>query len=89
MSKMDALRAMREQRYEQATKRGGSAGARRRPPPAPAVHPAPVAPPETGPDDSEPPQPAMTAVEACGHKNMGGRTCTRPRGHAEKSHRYG
>jgi hypothetical protein len=24
----------------------------------------------------------------CGHRNMGGRTCTREAGHAAKSHRY-
>ena len=24
----------------------------------------------------------------CGHRNMGGRSCTRELGHAEKSHRY-
>ena len=30
------------------------------------------------------------AVESalCGHRNMGGRSCTRELGHAEKSHRY-
>ena len=26
--------------------------------------------------------------ELCGHRNMSGRTCTRERGHAAKSHRY-
>ena len=26
--------------------------------------------------------------ELCGHKNMSGRTCTREKGHAAKSHRY-
>jgi hypothetical protein len=24
----------------------------------------------------------------CGHRNMGGKTCSRPAGHAEKNHRY-
>jgi hypothetical protein len=28
------------------------------------------------------------AEELCGHRNMGGRTCTREQGHAAKSHRY-
>ena len=38
---------------------------------------------------------ALLPVEApatdglCGHKSMNGRACTRPAGHAEKSHRYG
>lgn len=34
--------------------------------------------------------PATDAVadELCGHKNMSGRTCTREKGHAAKSHRY-
>ena len=27
--------------------------------------------------------------ERCGHKSINGRACTRPAGHAEKSHRYG
>ncbi len=54
MSKVDALRAMREARYaENAAKIDESA------------------------------EPAL-----CGHRNMGGRSCTRELGHAEKSHRY-
>ncbi|MET0526119.1 MAG: hypothetical protein ABWZ91_15040 [Nocardioides sp.] len=36
----------------------------------------------TVPDATEP------AEELCGHRNIGGRTCTRERGHAAKSHRY-
>jgi len=79
MSKMDALRAMREARYEQAAARAGkttaSPKATKRPPVAPAepTRAAPV-------PDSEP--------ALCGHRNMSGRTCTREHGHAAKSHRY-
>jgi hypothetical protein len=29
-----------------------------------------------------------SAEELCGHRNMSGRTCTREKGHAAKSHRY-
>ena len=60
MSKMDALRAMREARYEQAAK--------------PAKAKAPAA--------------AVATDGVCGHKAIGGRTCTRDAGHSEKSHRY-
>ena len=31
---------------------------------------------------------ASTDEELCGHRNMSGRTCTREKGHAAKSHRY-
>ena len=31
---------------------------------------------------------ADAADDLCGHRNMSGRTCTRERGHAAKSHRY-
>ncbi len=72
MSKMDGLRAMREARYEQA--RAGKPAAPARRPTAPQAAPA-------------EPEPA-SAEAVCGHRNMGGRTCTREQGHAAKSHRY-
>jgi hypothetical protein len=95
MSKIDAQRAMWKQRYE---RRQAAAAAQ----PTSAAPPPPVAPPAslspsqrtslteapvpmaepTGADKAEP------AEELCGHRNMGGRTCTRERGHAAKSHRY-
>ena len=28
-------------------------------------------------------------AERCGHRNMGGKSCTRDAGHSEKNHRYG
>jgi len=75
MSKMDALRAMREARYAEMTSRAASA-----PTPRPKAVKAPVAPPVA---------PAEAAAEGlCGHRNMSGRTCTREQGHAAKSHRY-
>lgn len=80
MSKMDALRAMREARYEAARK--GAAPATPRPKAAPAATSksakAPVAPQAT---DGAP-------DELCGHKAISGRICTREKGHAAKSHRY-
>ena len=81
MSKMDGLRAMREARYEQMTK-----GAR----PAPATRPKVAPSPKTA---AAAPEAATEALDEaagalCGHRNMGGRTCTREQGHAAKSHRY-
>jgi hypothetical protein len=73
MSKMDALRAMREARYAEMTSRAG-APAKARPR---AVRAEPVAPAADAATDG-----------LCGHRNMSGRTCTREQGHAAKSHRY-
>jgi hypothetical protein len=80
MSKMDALRAMREARYEQAAARAAKPTTRPKAPPQ-AKRPA-VAPVEAQSAAAEP------APELCGHRNMSGRTCTREHGHAAKSHRY-
>jgi len=76
MSKMDGLRAMREARYE-AARKGTTAATPRPKAAAPAKskpEKAPVAPEATD--------------ELCGHKAISGRTCTREKGHAAKSHRY-
>jgi hypothetical protein len=91
MSKIDAQRAMWKQRYErrQAAAAAQPASAALSPPVAPPAHPrtsvteapAPAAV-LSGADMTEP------VEELCGHRNMGGRTCTRERGHAAKSHRY-
>jgi hypothetical protein len=81
---------MREAKYAEAQKRASSAPAR----PKAA---APVAPPAAkkatrtaaspaAQPEVETGQPA--SEELCGHRNMSGRTCTRERGHAAKSHRY-
>jgi hypothetical protein len=61
MSKVDAMRAMREARHARATVR-----------PAEPVGPG------------EP----VVRDELCGHRNMGGKSCSRPAGHREKNHRY-
>jgi hypothetical protein len=73
---MDNLRAMREARFERA----GTQPARK-PTPLRAVRPdeAPPAPVEIG---------SPVAEELCGHKAISGKTCTREKGHAAKSHRY-
>jgi hypothetical protein len=94
MSKMDGLRAMREARYAESQARAqtpskttgptaatGPASAEAS---AAASRPKPAATLAVVPDLAEPdPAPAL-----CGHRNMGGRTCTREAGHAAKSHRY-
>jgi len=78
MSKMDNLRAMREARYDRAVARSSQAAPRKpAPPPVPPAQVTPDVVLETAP-----------AEDLCGHRNMGGRTCTRERGHAAKSHRY-
>jgi hypothetical protein len=82
MSKMDDLRAMREARFAESqarAKANGPAPAKPQRPPTLAVVPDP---PEPAPSEPEP------TGALCGHRNMGGRTCTRESGHAEKSHRY-
>jgi hypothetical protein len=75
MSKMDALRAMREARYEQAAARSTKA--------------APKRPTALLPTAVSVPAEAQGSTEAlCGHRAISGRTCTRESGHAAKSHRY-
>ncbi len=88
MSKMDNLRAMREAKYAEAQKRATSAPARPKAA-APVAPPAPAAK-EAATSAAQPAvQSEQSATEElCGHRNMSGRTCTRERGHAAKSHRY-
>lgn len=78
MSKLDAVRAMREARYAEAQTRAGSAT----PPSQRAPKPSPK------PATKAAPTPTPTEDELCGHRNISGRTCTRERGHAAKTHRY-
>ncbi|GEP39876.1 hypothetical protein NPS01_35390 [Nocardioides psychrotolerans] len=86
MSKMDALRAMREARYA-AAQAGAPAKKAARSPVAPEASATPA-------KVKAKRAPAKAAVEPsgseepCGHRNMGGKTCTREQGHAAKSHRY-
>ena len=79
MGKMDALRAMREARYAERVARSAITAA----PPRAAR-----AAPERSAAEKPPAEPIATDDLLCGHRNMGGRTCTREQGHAAKSHRY-
>ena len=82
MSKMDDLRAMREARYEQMSARASK-------PPAPPARTPPVAPAKTAARQVEPVADGTAPGETlCGHRAISGRTCTREKGHAAKSHRY-
>ena len=78
MSKMDGLRAMREARYAERAARAPTPAA-----PPRAAKPAPVL-----AESEKPPVEPVADDLVCGHRNIGGRTCTRDRGHAAKSHRY-
>jgi len=84
MSKMDALRAMREARYEQRNARPTTPRA------TPTKAASPAKPPAARPATAEPAEsPAAPVDDAlCGHRAISGRTCTREKGHAAKSHRY-
>ena len=79
MSKMDGLRAMREARYADRATRAATFAV-----PPRAARTAPV----LAESEKPPTEPATADDPVCGHRNMGGRTCTRERGHAAKSHRY-
>ena len=83
MSKMDGLRAMREAKYAEAAKRAAKPTAAPRKAARPAPEPLEAERPAAPPDPLEAP-----SEQLCGHRNMGGRTCTREHGHAAKSHRY-
>lgn len=79
MSKVDALRALREAKYARAAA-----------PTATSRRPAAPAPERTPPTRIE--AEAVVGGDAlCGHRNMGGRTCTREADHLKagtKNHRY-
>jgi hypothetical protein len=78
MSKMDAMRAMREAKYAQQQATPGKRAAKPQPLAKVAPDPAPSAAAES----------TESTDALCGHRNMGGRTCTREQGHTAKSHRY-
>ena len=99
MSKVDAQRAMREAKYARTrasgpTRREAAAqrGNAESPGPWPVEEDSRSRPRSSSPTEASPTEAAPTSatprVEDCGHKSMNGRTCTRPAGHAEKSHRY-
>ena len=83
MSKMDALRAMREARYAEMTARSSTPATARKKLSAPV---APAA--QKKAAKAAPAAEPAASEELCGHRNMSGRTCTREQGHAAKSHRY-
>jgi hypothetical protein len=101
MSKVDALRAMREARYAANRARrpdpgaASPAAAADGPAKAPVKRVAAAAAKQEAPAASEPveagpaaeAQPAP-AEELCGHRNLSGKSCRRPSGHPEKNHRY-
>ncbi len=86
MSKTDAMRAMREARYE-----ASRAPAARPDTAAPAARPGraprtPAQPPTRAEETDAVPGPAQAGL--CGHRAISGRTCTREKDHPAKSHRY-
>jgi hypothetical protein len=84
MSKMDAVRAMREARYAEAQSRAGRPAPTARSAKPARATPAKAAEPVTAPTQED----DASDERLCGHRNISGRTCTRERGHAAKSHRY-
>ncbi len=73
MSKVDAMRALREARLSAA-------------PAAPRPKAAST---QAAPQKKAAAKPvAVTPEGSCGHRSMNGRSCTRDAGHAEKNHRY-
>lgn len=78
MSKLDAVRAMREARYAETQARASTTAGR----------PATAAPRKATTPPVAPVEDAAATDDLCGHRNISGRTCTRERGHAAKTHRY-
>jgi hypothetical protein len=92
MSKVDAMRALKQARYDEQRRGAPAPSAAARParpvvsaaaPPARAVPVVVAVPDELGGGVG-----GAVVGAACGHRNISGRTCTRETGHAEKSHRY-
>ncbi len=87
MSKVDAMRALREARRTAASKEPAPRVAARAA--APAARPAAAVPDARLAAAAEAP---AVAEDLCGHRNMGGRSCTREADHVKngtKNHRYG
>ncbi len=90
MSKVDAQRAMREARFA-ALQAQAKARAQGQPPAqGKAATPGPVAPSQVSRTRTAADEPApMTETDdLCGHRSIGNKRCQRPKGHAEKNHRY-
>jgi hypothetical protein len=83
VSKVDALRALREARYAAAAKQPAV--------PRPVTRAVPVRAESRpqAPAGSLPTEDEAASVGTCGHRSMNNRTCTRELGHSEKNHRYG
>lgn len=90
MSKVDALRAMREAKYARAgappdppgtTKPTSARSASAKP-----VSAKPVS--KASARASKPVELLPDGAELCGHRSMGGKSCSRDAGHSEKNHRY-
>ena len=80
MSKMDDMRAMREARYEAARPRATK--------PTSAPKPQRQVPNRAERAERADAVPETPQDGLCGHRAISGRTCTRDKGHAAKSHRY-
>ena len=88
MSKVDALRALREAKYA-ADRAAAPAGTPKKPAAARPVAATASKPARSARASSAMVEPAGEETEArCGHRNMGGKSCTRPENHSEKNHRY-
>lgn len=77
MSKVDAMRALREARHAEAAQAPSA------PRPSTQARPAPR---------KQTPAPVQAESGLCGHRNMGGKSCTREADHVQngtKNHRYG
>ena len=83
------MRALREAKYAAAAKANprppASTPAARQ---APAGRPSPAAGKARAATTTGPASPIMPEAGRCGHRNMGGKSCTRDAGHSEKNHRY-
>ena len=95
MSKVDALRAMREARFASYQAKPAAARPAASETGAPAAAPAKPARRSTAKKVETVELPAAQetdgaapAAALCGHRNMSGKECSRPAGHAEKNHRY-
>jgi hypothetical protein len=92
MSKEAALRAMREAKFNARAAGGAKPPTRTaaRPPVAPDAAPtaAKKAVKKAAEKAAVEPDAGVETEALCGHTSMNGRTCTREKGHAAKSHRY-
>ena len=80
MSKVDAMRALREARHAAAAKA------------APAAPPRPSTQARPAPAKARVVEEPVATDALCGHRNMGGKSCTRELDHVKngtKNHRYG